>query len=523
MKKRWRLVGILLGLVLLAGVSVWWMFHEPEELERVLKALPADAAWISVHRGLGDRLDELVENPAARGLIEALGADMEGLETLREDAATRALFGRLADRAVALAYLPALPGSGRPAWLATAWIGAQARPLRWRLAVGHVPGCKAMGSVRGHAIWHIESGPDQPPVALTLSEGLLIACVGEDPSGLIVALSALDGLTPSAVEYPSLTSPFAQPNAPPDWGRIDLRAFVETPGAWPAEWAFDLRALGPLHAAVRLRSSTDCQDPSNRSTGGFDRAQAVLGGAPIFAMGLRDPPLDDWSNEEEAPEWLRRIARALDRHAPGALTLALLTDPYSGRFKGLKTPSIIAALTLEKPEGLRDTMHGLFDALNANYRWGLVPMPFNAGTASGESLEFTGDTILRDQPENQPAYLLDGKVLWIGLHRRALGLLFEQPADPQGTAIETPPDTAEGWARADLVRGSAVLRSFTALWSLKMMLEDPAGARRMREQTAEYQAWLNAFSAYERIAVTWGCDTPDTALTITLGPPAAKP
>ncbi len=57
------------------AACIAWLFHVPRQMERLPRAIPASADFLSAHHDLNGRWDSLVAHPLLLALAESLGLE----------------------------------------------------------------------------------------------------------------------------------------------------------------------------------------------------------------------------------------------------------------------------------------------------------------------------------------------------------------------------------------------------------------------------------------------------------------
>ena len=191
MRKRLKRAGTIALGILLAAVAVGYAFFQPFVPGAVCGAIPAQATF--VHQA--ENLEELLESPVCGQLDKALGAG-NSLEALL---ASNRWIKLAAPSEIAVANLPLRHPGQTKAWVAASWVGWRSPWLRWRLEHTRAEGFSFLGKHAVWPIWKVET-PDiarGESLVFALTDNLLITCLSEDPSDILLLLDTYDRRTPS--------------------------------------------------------------------------------------------------------------------------------------------------------------------------------------------------------------------------------------------------------------------------------------------------------------------------------------
>lgn len=308
-----------------------WLFFVPYRPGRILAPIPAGSEWVSLHRDPAARLDQVLANPVVTNLLHGMGVGVADLGSLPP------LAGRLANREIAVAYIPHMPMDGQPGWAAVSWVGAWSHWLRWALTIRTPPGMeqKEWGRARWYWTRPVTVGGRRLHMSFTMEEGMVIGCLGGQPESLGSLLACFDGTTPSWGSLGVSYTTFLLTDAAPDRA-VRRSAFL------PVQQI----ALDELSGrAVRARLVAD-------AGGGVDGAEAVAQGT-VAIDWFGDLPAGVAVASADGAQMLARMGWGdawsetvrLLTQATGAstVTMALFGGEFSGRLHGVRVPALAAA------------------------------------------------------------------------------------------------------------------------------------------------------------------------------------
>jgi hypothetical protein len=489
-RRRSPLFWLLLA-VFAAGLVVWSLYI-PYRPELLYRAIPAGASVVTAHRGLDVRWNDLTANPVMSSLLTSLDADVEEIRQLGRDEEFRGWLAKLAGDEVVAAFLPRWGREARPVWVFASWLGGRSQRLRWLLSTGRLPGFQRIYDHAGRPVWMVRArwlkGHDVLTVSLT--DGMLVACLSARGADMAGVLKALDGDVTSYADWRGRVETFARLRADhPDRGWMAHR---DAPGGG---FFFGLRDV----RAGRLEGWMDAawlapQSPASSDGLAVHEVASVLGERPLAVI---------WADGRWAKSALEPVTNAVWKHmlalwatnrVPGDVGLALLGGEFSGRLQGIKIPTLLAALDLGTSNALSaGTLY--LDRINARTRWGLVPHVEEIPPYTVIVCEGTSDNLYASlDSDEQVAFTSAGSWLLVGSNLRGLTNLITAAAGEENAKMEQVATNAalSGWV--DLEEGGKAVRMAIAAYTLKLMFSDPEGSKATRARMNEVKAWIDALS-----------------------------
>ena len=185
----------------------------------------------------------------------------------------------------------------------------------------------------------------------------------------------------------------------------------------------------------------------------------------------------------------------------GSIALGVLAGDFSGRFKGLKLPTIMAGASVQDPEKTRKSIVEQIDVLNANSQWGLVPQELTVGEHHVFAIEGTARNLYSALDVNERVAYTTGED-WLLFSSNVEGLTnLLAAADRRGAAgvasREIPAAPVQGLI--DLEQGAKAIRLAITAYSFKLALEDPFGSQPKRQKLNEVKAWVDAISPLKTV------------------------
>lgn len=451
------------------AMSVWWMLHVPARPGRAYRAIPEQAVWVSRHRNLAARWDQISRHPLLDKMAALAGITPEEWARMKNARATTEWIHRLGQSEAVISAWPEYRGGPWTVALA-AWIGSESQTFRWWLQSGRVPGVVRAGEYGGRPLWCISSAgdPEGRQLFFVLEEGLWLAAWSRHPRELCHVLDAYDG---------------ARERNP---AGIELRAMAEDDVAWCNLGA----GPGPDGLRMVVREWTPTRFHAVVDLDGWEgmpAAPAPAGCPPgRIAAGWGSSPemllMCDWKWIREglrgAAPWITELRNLADHQLKGPLALAMFGAPLWGRLSGLRTPGLALMAELREPEATEGAIRNSMDHLNARVPWGLI-----AGddlTAPGVRVfEASGARAYRDRPSSErAAYAIRDGWLWASLSADTLRGLAGPAATTNGVderralPLESMPwksamdPQAPVSAWLDLERSGRTLRMAMAIYEL---------------------------------------------------------
>lgn len=189
MIKAKSILAMLLG-VLFTGAIIVYAFAQPFQPDAVREAIPQGAGFVFK----ADSLEELLSSPVCGQIDKALGAG----NSLKEIAASNDWKKWAADSEIVVADIPFRSPGRQKTWAAVSWVGWRSPWLRWKLEGAAGGRLKFVGK---HSVWPIWEYED-PELAnglhlmFALTDNLLIACLSESPTDILILLDTYDKRVP---------------------------------------------------------------------------------------------------------------------------------------------------------------------------------------------------------------------------------------------------------------------------------------------------------------------------------------
>lgn len=495
---------VVLGAVV---ASLWWTLHIPRRPAAIFDAIPVQASFVTAHRNLAARWDEVFANSLVGGLFASANLKTEELREMREGPQFRDWLYRLASDDIVFALVPGL-ANGDDGWVFASWLGGRSQRLRVALQLSNIPGIRFVGVRRGWPVWEVKSRMFKGGETLSFSlvEGMLVGSYGASSHAIDTVLSCVDG------RYPSLgrLAPEALPPADQldrGWFRIpDPRAGLTQ--APRIHFSFSELTSNRLAGTVRapipwLAHTPPLQDrvPASPARILNDLPQAVLvtpAGASCNGLLKAFPGLVTVV-----------AADLIDGQTVGPLYTALVLGDYGGELFGMKWPTFVVAAASTNANHLEDRIRSRLDHLNSLKPWALGLDVCEAASQRISYVSSASNTLYTEsRPEDRVAFTGgDGWVLAASNVGGLTNLLRDavirenRPARLRTVAEAAAKEGASAWFWCNLPEAGRSLRMGLGAWSLQVNSMRDAQARRTKNSLAIARRWIHCMEPLGQLQV----------------------
>lgn len=499
----------LLLIVVCVIAALWWVLHVPYRADALYRVMPVDTVLISVHRDLAGRWEDLASNPIALNLMTASGLDPQAVRKLSDSPLFQLAVRRYAGREVMWGHLPAIGGGMRsPAWTFASWLGGRSQITRWIMSMNLIRGFQKLRLPSGIVCWQLEEGslPEPFRLYLTFGEGVVIGCMSEDVENLQYVMDAYEGRIPSLatagarlLAATSCTDPSAR-----DFGWVNLSAMPSRPEWTPALLRYEFSQIDPSGLGGRICVAEAMVEPESlREELDLKTVERLLGEHPMVVLAGQMTAAISLLEATTPRAWSRLLEDLLRTRGGGPVISGLLGDDDSGRYLGIKVPTLLLATRVADADGALQDMRKLVDLANTYFRLGWVPREvpgtpcrlFGIDSAVKEGFFELG-------LDERPAYAVCGNWLVIASNLKGLKKIVRR-MDP-GSASPAPPgkawrqglqdSEAVAYSWMDLEQAAGSLRTFLKFYSLKVLLSNPSESAELRHTLSVISAWLDALA-----------------------------
>ncbi len=508
--RRGRLVPVWLLSAAFMAAAVWWILYVPHRPERLYRAIPSDVKFLSAHKNLAGRWDELTRNPLVASALSAWGVSGQDLEAARTNADFRIWLERLTSDETLVAYAPKLASTGEPALILASWIGPRSQRLRWALNSGRVPGFTKVYDHAGHRVWLADRsvlGIKTPHIlTVSIAEGMIFATLSSRVASMADVLNAYDGERTS-VASGGLEIP-ASRNPSPDAGWYRTRTNLRV------DFSFASVSAKGFVARVDLPWSSGPEGANAPAS--LDELTAIWGDAPVARLVFDRRTVVWWLARLNSQPWLT-IRRYLSDFDSKRVVLAVLRDDYDTRWMGIKVPTLMVATDVSSETSGAARVEYMLDDLNSRHRWGLITRPLRCENRTVQAvMSTTADTTYSRWPlSDQAAYFFAGRWMVLASNVGSLTNLLQRPEPAQ---VRMSDSLFSG--RVDLNRGAKMLKLALSAWSLKLAFQDPEGTQEQRRRLNEVKAWMDTLTPFHEIRYRAEPDRERLRIEVEAGNPA---
>lgn len=520
-------------LTVFTAIGVWWVFHVPYRPERVFAAIPGNASVVSVHQNLAAEWDNVLKNPMVLRAAQAAGVQQKDLDDITANPVIRKWVNLLVSDQTALAYVPSLGARQKPALVCASWIGGQSRRLRWQMAWIKSRDLIPVKVNDGRlTIWlnRTKFGKTNLRLSLALTEGMVLACISEDPGGVQTLLEAAENypgrLTVASSGKPGQARSLVN-GSPRHWGWIDTRRdlLAYQLNLEPERLTLDLIGK-PAMAPV----------PPLAATAGLKTATTLAGRTSdliaLLPMGWVQPLMETESNYL----WLNALRPLFDTHGATSNALAfvaLLDQDHNGRLrgpmgatlrgfiKGVKTPTLLVGLQVGSQEAADIRIKQVINTLNSQYNLSLALHQINTEEGTGITLiEETRKSFYGSfEPDERIAYAMSGD--WLILASNAAVLRRVMAPSPEGVPawgpLSSPGPCALGWV--NLASIAPTVKNAAGVMKLATLFSSSAQAATIRESLNQAGIWTDVLRTLGQAKITLDATGPTLHTKMVIGKP----
>lgn len=468
-------------------ISVWWIFYVPYRPDRVFGAIPATATVVSVNENLAGEWDAVFTNPLLLRAVKAAEVEESAITKLKSNKVVRKWTEKLAADRTIIAYVAALGPEQKPALVAASWIGNQSRLLRWQMAWIKTRDLIPVNLDGGNLkIWlsNTKFGKTDLRLSLALSEGLVLACISEDPIGVRTLLEAAEAYpfrhTLAERDRPALARGLLKGH-PRHWGWLEAK---NKPVAFefelkPKSLCLNLSGLESLPVSAPLKDAAGSETAMNFIGNTSDLA-ALLPLSWVNEFLPRDPSLlliktvQEFANSTDAPTNALAFVALLDQDHYGRVRGPMNKTMKALMSKGVKVPTLLAGLQVKSDAEADKRINQMLAKLNSQYGLELVAGPFEPESGlrmtsiQDARKSFYGSFELQERV----AYAARGNWLILASNGSILKKILSQPpreGKSEWTLDATEMPAATAWANLNGI--AQTLKNAVAIAKLGTMLD----------------------------------------------------
>jgi len=520
--------------VLFVCITGWWVFYFPYSQERLYRAIPQNATFISEHGRLAERWKTISKNPLTLSLLTTAGFKYEDLNKTINDPGVQAMLDRFGEKNVVLAYVPSVKGSGKAAWVLSCWAGGNGQVFRWGTAA-LLPGTnlKEVRLSGGKSIWTLakKNNPSDPDFSMAIVDGVLLICLSSDPLDVKYLLDRVEYGAPLHADLQE---------------RLAASKNIENDSTMDRGWirwheqkgeedqirriSFELSSLDAGHSEGLVSGDADLilstpmgiLAPSNGvgksacitlgNSPGFDGLKDVLSVSPdaflVVPFVLAEPALMG----RQSSKGIRIVTRAVKSQADTntAFFVSMFGGERSGRILGLKVPTFIAGAHVTDEARCMARVTEIIDILNAAFKLSVIPRREDFGGKPVIVVDSTRQEGVFDSlaSTDKPAVTCKDKWLTISSSLDTLTNIVCRPPlnrDSGGrwaSGIPRLSKDCSGYMWVDFEASSDAIRHAIAAYTLVLMTQNSGNRLDARKELALLDNWINGLKS-ARTAEFW--------------------
>ncbi len=527
---------IVFWLILMVSlvISIWWIFYVPYHPQRVFDAIPSSATVVCVNQNLASEWDDIFKNPLLLRCVKALAVDDSGISTLSSNTVVRKWTEKLGSDLSVLAYVPSMGSEHKPALVAASWIGNQSRLLRWQMAWIKTRDLTPVYLDNGNlTIWlsREKFGKTNLRLSLALSEGLVLACISEDPIGVRTLLEAAENYpyryTVSELGRPVIARERLE-GTPRHWGWFEAQHK-------PVTFQFELKTdslnleiygFDGLPPAVNLKDAEGTENAMSLIGKTSDLA-TLLPLSWVSAMTPQDPPwlllktLKELADPSGAPSNALAFFALLDQDHNGRIR-GPINKNLRGLIKGVKAPTLLLGMQIKSDAEADERVAQTLSKLNSQFGMELTAGPFEPenGLRITSIYDARKSFYASFEPEERVAYSVRGNWLLLASNGAILKKMLSEPA-AEGKSSWTIDPAAEpaatAWANLNGI--GQTVKNIAGVAKLVTMLNSSNGSQALREQLDQAGAVALVLRELDQAKLTMHSSPQGYRLKLEIGAP----
>lgn len=484
------------AVVVAVAVALWWSFYVPSRPADIYRAIPIQADFLTTHRNLAARWDDVFANSLVAGLFASANLKTSELREMREGPQFRDWLNRLASEEIVFAQVPGL-ANGEAGWVFASWIGGRSQRLRLGLLLSKIPDITYAGTRRGWPVWEMRSRMFKGGETLSFSlvEGMLVGSYARNPRAIDTVLGCVDGRYPSVGRLaPESIPPADQKDA--GWMRLsDPRAgLAQSPRI---TFAFETLASNRLAGVVRAPfpwlkgvKPLAAEPPAFPAKLLNDLPQAVL----VTPSG----PTCNWILLK-LPGFTSVVASDLiDGQTVGPLYSSLVTGDYGGELFGMKWPTLVVAAASTNADALENRLVRRMEHLNSLKPWRLQVDACTAGSNRVLFVSSASNTLYAESRPDDRIALATGDGWFLGASNLGgLTNLMRDAVIRQNRALrlnsvaeQARRAEAAAWFWCNLPEAGRSIRIGLGAWALQMNAIGDRDSKQTRNIFATIRRWI---------------------------------
>lgn len=499
-----------------AAATLVWTFSAPVSPEKFYRAFPAETDFLSVHRDLAGRWNEIGASPVVETVFTSSGMKPDEFRALNRNPQFRDWMNRLLTGEFAAGQFTALHG-GPSAWLFTATLGGKSQAYRLALQLSSVPGLRYEGTHHGWPVWAGSASKSKTGeiFAFSLVEGLIVATYGAGTEPLRHVLDCVDRRHPSLGNKPAAHPPATAADC--GWFKINHPAsyrFTDIERATFELTTFTSNRIAG-HVSVPRPWLTGAAPIEPRAAAGFAEIQTDLPTAVAIVPPALVSTLAGATNPIASA-----AASFLHQQTTGPVFLSLFGGDYRGRFLQARVPGLILAARSTNTAGISAHASETLARLNETTRLKLElenqATQFSSlwNIASRASNTLYGMTAPADRFGIVAATNWAGLVTCVSAFEKISNdaiLRANRPLRLASAAATAAQRNAPAYAWLHLPDTAPALRTAAGTWVMKLKSQNTRSSQATRNQINTTMRWFNGLQPLGTLELT---ATPDGKNTV---------
>ncbi len=494
---------ILIDFIIVCG---WWVFYFPYNRERLYRAIPENATFISEHQKIADRWVDIADTTLAKSAFKTFNAEEE-ITSITNDPIITTLLNKLAAENTVVAYTPALSRMLKetpdgyetidvPGWVTVSWAGTSSQFLRWGLLNAGLDLKKEI-LPRGKVIWvSKEASKEGFRFSVAVKEGLLIVCYSQDQFAVRHITNRLEK---KKSLHPQLQTNIAKGNTAdqPDKGWFVSHDFALANR--PLVLNYNLNGLqndilkGSITGNQRILQSGPLADSPELKT-----VENLLGNTPAIISLAPFKYLEGFLADPSASDDIKAIREIITNEAvpESSMFICLAGAEYSGRLFRLKVPAILIGIKVHEETDTFKFASKIIDILNKQHKLSLIPRLVSMDPSIVAIEETQKGLFSSLGNKDKPAITKKDNWLIASSSIESLEKLLaredsQQPARWKKNLTDKP-STSYTWI--DLKETESALQNAIAVYTLILRLTNPAESQELCAQLELVSKGLKSLS-----------------------------
>ena len=510
-------------LIVFVSLTLWWILYFPFSRERLYRAIPSNATLVSEHKNLAERWQFIARNPLTLCLLSTAGFRQSDLKKDVMDPGLVKTIKRFAGKDTVIGYIPSLNGEGDPAWVLSSWVGGSCQLMRWTSArVMAKSNLKKETLDGGRQVWVVADAnmsPSDPGVSLAVVEGVLVACLSSDRTGVRHLINRIESGAPLHADLRKRLSVDVSLNA--EGGMVDCGWFKWHEASGDdfrvRQFEYALTSFGEKTCAGWVRGDADLMIPKTSGVGvttngasmecaarlcdssGLEMVERALPIVPdafaVFPFSFVEPLLSG----RKASRGVRIISRMVKAEAEtnSAAFVSMFGGDLSGRLLGLKVPSLVAGVCVKNEANVMAKVPATIDTLNALYRGGMIPRREDISGHPVVALDSTQSGIYGSiAATDKPAVTARDRWFMIASSMGTLtnALCGSGTADAKWLKGRSVVGPCSCYAWINIQSAGQAIKNAIAAYTLVLIAQNSEGTGEMRQKLGMVRTWIDVLT-----------------------------